>query len=268
MKTHMLKAFKSLITISFLAILSHLSLAMEEPRGQNPGFRAKRVAHAGGGLGKMTYTNSYQALDSNIGKGFEYFEIDFVFTSDGHLVCLHDWGENFERSFDYAIGQSPTFDEFERIVAENDRFTNCTLKGLADWMSENPSAYIVTDIRDDNIRALKLIRKILPHSATRVIPQIYRAENFQAVRDMGFEQIIWTLYRLQVDDNQVLYSIRNWKHPFAITMPKKRAESYLPTLLKAWGIPTYVFTVNSPGEAEKFFNELGIAEIYTDFLVP
>lgn len=231
-------------------------------------FAVKRIAHAGGGLQNLTYTNSYQALESNLQKGFEYFEIDFVFTSDGHLVCLHDWNRNFERTFGFSTDQPLTLEAFERLAQKNERFTNCTLSGLRAWMHEHPSAIIVTDVKQDNVKALRLIAKQLPDSARRVIPQIYYPENFQVVKEMGFEQIIWTLYRIRIGNAQVLKRSENWPRPFAITMPKKRAQSLLPTELSARGIPTYVHTINSAEEMNQFLNELGVQEIYTDFLAP
>ena len=51
-----------------------------------------RIAHAGGQFNGATYTNSLEALDQNYEAGFRAFEIDLSFTSDGELVCLHDWG--------------------------------------------------------------------------------------------------------------------------------------------------------------------------------
>jgi hypothetical protein len=33
-------------------------------------------------------------------------------------------------------------------------------------------------------------------------------------------------------------------------------------------VPTYVHTINSVAEQQKFINEFGITEIYTDFLPP
>lgn len=231
-------------------------------------FQVKRIAHAGGALGNLTYTNSYQALESNLENGFLYFEIDFVFTSDDHLVCLHDWRQNFKQTFGFGLDEPLSFVEFERLATKNSKFTNCTLEGLADWMRENPSAVIVTDVKDDNIKALRLIGDVLPDSTSRVIPQVYYPRSFRVVKEMGFKQIIWTLYRLDISDELVLAWAGKWTPPFAITMPKERAQSGLPLLLRSKGIPTYVHTVNSVAEMNRFIEELDVTEIYTDFLIP
>jgi glycerophosphoryl diester phosphodiesterase len=256
----------SLITL--IVCIAPFAAAEEGPSSTGPHFIPKRIAHAGGGLGKLTYTNSYQALESNLEKGFEYFEIDFVFTSDGHLVCLHDWGPNFQRTFDFAVDESLPLSEFQRLVAQNSKFTNCTLEGLAEWMRRHPTAHIVTDVRGDNLQALRMISTVLEDSLDRVIPQIYRPRNFHTVRAMGYGQLIWTLYRYRGGNEQVVSQIEQWSPPLAITMPKKRAQSLLPTLLSARGIPTYVHTINSEEEMNRFIKELGVKEIYTDFLAP
>lgn len=58
----------------------------------------KLIAHAGDGYREEMYTNSINALNTNK-KNFDLFEIDFVTTSDGELVCLHDWELSSNRTF-------------------------------------------------------------------------------------------------------------------------------------------------------------------------
>lgn len=258
----------------FLLVLLFLGMFPASGAGENRAaqdsmeFRAKRIAHAGGAFNSRKYTNSYQALDQNIANGFEYFEIDFVFTSDGHLVCLHDWAENFARTFGFSTNEPLSLEEFRQLAAVNAAFTNCTLDGLATWMRRNTKASIVTDVRGDNLSALAIIRDTLPEPTRRVIPQIYHPRSFPQVKAMGFEQIIWTLYRLRLSDDQVLAAVQHWPRPFAVTMPKTRAQSMLPTLLAVRRIPTYVHTVNSADDFKKFIGELAVTEVYTDFLAP
>ncbi len=232
------------------------------------GFKVHRVAHAGGGIDNKTYTNSYEALNSNLEKGFRYFELDFLFTKDDKLVCLHDWGDNFTRSFGFRTDKKVTLKEFERLVDEKSKFTLCTLDGLAAWMTGNPSAYVVTDVKENNLKALTMIYKALPDAKRRVIPQIYNPKNFDSIAALGFEQIIWTLYLFDGTNHQVLDWVEEFHKPIAITMSKHRAESTLPKELKKRHIPTYVHTVNSTLEMQRYTTMFSITEIYTDFLQP
>ncbi len=252
------------LTMAFVLV----GCAEYQPVSETAQFEALRIAHAGGGLGKRTYTNSYEALDANLKNGFKYFELDFTFTSDGRLICLHDWKVNFKRTFDFETDHRLTLKEFQNLVDKNTKFTNCTLEGLAAWMLDNPTAYVVTDVRGDNVKALAMMREVLPDSAKRVIPQIYNPKNYETVKQMGFVQIIWTLYRYSGSNFEVIEWVGEWDGAIAVTMPKSRAQSALPKALKSRGIPTYVHTVNAIQEMEQFIDGFGVTEIYTDFLKP
>ena len=51
----------------------------------------KYIAHAGGGINNITYSNCLEALNLNYKLGHRVFEIDFSCTSDNKLISLHDW---------------------------------------------------------------------------------------------------------------------------------------------------------------------------------
>ncbi|MBL7053842.1 sulfatase-like hydrolase/transferase [Patescibacteria group bacterium] len=231
-------------------------------------FSTKMIAHAGGGINKSTYTNSFDALDSNMAKGFSYFEIDFVFTKDNKLVCLHDWESSFEDTFGFKTEEKLTLNEFKKLASTKAMFHNCTLLELASWMEKHPDAYLVTDIEGDNVEALKMISTIIPDYEKRVIPQIYSPANFSKIKEMGYDQVIWTLYRYGGTNKNVLDVIRRFYGSFAITMPVDRAKTDLPLKLKEREIPTYVHTINLMDEKINFTKNYHVTEIYTDFLTP
>jgi glycerophosphoryl diester phosphodiesterase len=225
------------------------------------GGRLPAIAHAGGGYAGNTYTNSIEALDANAAS-YELFEIDFVWTSDGELVCLHDWAGNARRIFGRGFDPPPTLAEFEEMAGAHPSWTNCTLNSLAAWLDAHPDERVVTDVKDDNVAALRLIAEAVEDFPTRVIPQIYQPEEYGPVRDLGYRTIIWTLYQYDGTNEEVL-RLAPGMELFAVTMPRSRAETGLPEALGE--TPTFVHTVNDPEEAERFF-ALGIDGIYTDWL--
>jgi phosphoglycerol transferase len=257
--------------------LKALAAAGEEVRGrprsepapvERTGFEALRVAHAGGGVGGETYTNSYDALNLSLEKGFTYFEIDLSFTSDGELVCIHDWKDSFTRSFGTEAAERPDLAAFESLVLDRSKYRKCTLAGLAEWLERNPAAVLVTDVKEDNLRALRMVSERVRDSSSRVIPQVYDPRNYDAVREMGYRSVIWTLYRFSGSDEDVLRRAEGFDGPFAVTMTRKRAKGGLPDKLAKRGVPTYVHTVNKPAQAKKFMERYGVTEIYTDHLAP
>ena len=115
---------------------------------------------------------------------------------------------------------------------------------------------------------MKIISENIPEFEKRIIPQIYDPRNYNEVKGMGYEQIIWTLYRYNGSNDDVLRWTEKFNGLFAITMPKNRATSDLPRKLAERHIPAYVHTINTLKEADKFVNDFGVTEIYTDFLPP
>jgi len=231
-------------------------------------FVVRRVAHAGGGFDAKTYTNSYQSLDENLSKGFKYFELDFSFTSDNRLVCIHDWEGSYERLLGARPQNRPTYQQFTETVNNFKGYQPCTLDGLAEWMRKNPSTKVVTDIKERNLDALAAIKNTLPAAVTRVIPQIYQPEDFVRVRALGYDQVVWTLYRYKGSQDEILNWAEKFDGSFAVTMPKSRASTSLQEQLFARRIPTYVHTVNDRSEAKELMEKHGVSEIYTDFIKP
>lgn len=231
-------------------------------------FQVHRIAHAGGGVGGKTYTNRFAALNQNIKNGFLYFELDFNFTKDGQLVCIHDWQGSFKEAFGFEAKERPTLEEFKRLVKNTPGSKNCTLQSLITWMKQNPSSFIITDVKENNFKALQIMSEKIPDFKKRIIPQIYYPDNYSSVKKMGYKQIIWTLYRYNGTNDDVLKWVDKFKGSFAITMPKNRASSNLARELAKKHIPTYVHTINTLEERNKFINEFGVTEIYTDFLLP
>jgi len=121
-------------------------------------------------MGK-TYTNSLDALTHNINHGYELFEIDFSWTADRHLVCIHDWEVGFKRSFGVEAKEMPTLTVFQQLVHDKSDFNKCTLDSLINFLDENPLASVVTDVKKDNIRALSVISTKFPFFYHWIIPK-------------------------------------------------------------------------------------------------
>jgi hypothetical protein len=258
--------FKSKAILSLLAICLTVVLFFYQQPNKIEGLDPFRIAHAGGNYGFITYSNSYEALDENYKEGFRYFELDFVFTSDDVLVCLHDWRSNFKRSFGFTTKNPLSYYEFVNTVAANKKFKNCTVDGLANWISDNSDAYIVTDIKGDNLIGLRQLLEAIPNAKKKIIPQIYQPKNFKSVKELGFESIIWTLYRYDGNVDDVLDEIKDFSGKIAITMPTKRARTNLPYELTRLNIPSYVHTINSSEETSLYTEKMHVTEIYTDFM--
>lgn len=219
------------------------------------------IAHGGGALGLATVTNSLEALEANRDY-FEWFEIDLVFTRDGELVCLHDWGPAVSAyGFDYDGAQY--LDEFLE-KRQNLPWTACTLNELLSWLEKNPSKRIVTDVKDDNLQALRVIAERAPELLDQFVVQIYYPEEYPRAREFGFTSVIWTTYRLGNEVDDYLQSNLPGMEILAVASPAFRASDNI-ALTRIQGVPHFAHTVNNLSELTSLAS-VGVTGFYTDFV--
>lgn len=220
------------------------------------------VAHAGGHINGIHYTNSLEALDASKRSGMHLVELDFEWTQDGHLVLLHDWDEAVGNTFHQPAGQR-TLAQFKSFKSSTG-LTPMSAKDLFAWLDNNPDVVIVTDVKSHELKALKWIQANYPAYAERFIPQIYHFEEYEPVRRLGYYRVILTLYRIHKKaDKEILAFCKT--HPvWAVTMEEKRVWNR--TLVKDINllhIPVYAHTINDPEKAKMLFNA-GVFGIYVD----
>lgn len=255
---------KAIITIiSILIIVSILGLGKSKIQGRSktePELH-QLVSHAAGSIYGYRYTNSLEALEESYKNGFKLIEIDFEWTSDDEVVLIHDWESTVERMFMVPEGVL-SLKEFK----EFDTFQDLTLMDLEDlvsWLKKKDDAYIITDIKNRNLEALNLIAENYPQIKEQIIPQIYSMEEYSQVDEMGYDNIILTLYKTYYNDDEIIQFAKSNKI-FAVTMNIERGYTDLPMKLKNENIATYVHAVNSLYTFEELY-ENGVTGIYTDY---
>jgi glycerophosphoryl diester phosphodiesterase len=230
----------------------------------------KRIAHAGGAINSATYTNSREALLHNLERGFEDFELDFIWTSDRRLVTLHDWDGNAQRAFNHPVTEPPDLATFQAWLEKASPYPPMTLAALAQLMEEQPSIRVITDVKQHNLEALRIIHRELPDASGRVIPQIYTPQEYAEVKAIGYQQVIWTLYRYPGSNDQVLAELgaMNLKKMelYAVTLTAERARDGLAQAIRAQGIPVYAHTINTVPELLLLQEQYAVTDVYTDVL--
>jgi phosphoglycerol transferase len=238
-------------------MLQAVTLAETSSPGLSPA-----VAHGGGLLDGTAITNSLEALTLNQGR-FDLIEVDLNWTSDGELVCLHDWEETFASRFGDQKGPVDLATFRDLLAQTPDKPANCDLETLAGWLRENPGPRIVTDIKADPVKGLALIAQRYPELMPRFVPQAYLPDEIAQLRALGYPQVIWTLYRFGSDREAILQEAKA-QQPSAITMPVEMARSgLLSTLEIELEVPLYVHTVNDKDQAACLL-AMGATGLYSD----
>lgn len=241
----------------FLFVIMTLSL--------NINAQPLMIAHAGGGINGQNYSNSIEALNFNYAKGFRTFEMDFSWASDNQLVCLHDWKKRFKKVFGYKTKQPLSLSEFEAVLKASNGLHPCTLETLSLWVSKHPGVKIITDVKIDNIKAIKKITKEYPQLAKQFIPQFYQPSEYALLKDMGFKQLIWILYQFDGKLSSVPIHVKDMDL-MAISMRASQAKKQFARELIANDEKVFVYTVNDQKKLDKLVKKYQVTGIYTDFL--
>ena len=249
---------KSLIN-SWLAVLILCSFSFAEEIKMQ-----EFVAHGGGAINNIAQTNSLEALNYNYKRGFRFFEIDFEWTSDKELVLIHDWKECLKRLFN-AEPEVCSLEKFKGLKMVSG-LTQMALKDMIKWMASYPDIYIITDIKSDNIKGLNKIADEYPDLKNRFIPQIYRYEEYEKAKGMGFHNIILTLYVMNYADNETVAFLERHKVS-ALTIWHYRANQDFVDKLKKLNIFIYVHTVNDV-KLKDILKKIKVNGFYTDYISP
>lgn len=224
----------------------------------------KKIIHAGGEIGGMLGSNSLEALNATYEKGYRVIEMDFVLSSDGHPVCLHDWSSYYSDTLTFV---PVTKSEFESTKIFN-QYTSVTLDSLVAWMKAHADVYIVTDIKENNVEVLRNIAAEHPEIISRIIPQIYQYSEYLPVRALGYSNIVLTLYCLPTYNDKTngkynsSFALKNGL--LAVTSDATLAKESFVKAFTSAGVPLYVHTVNDEAEQQRYF-DMGVTGVYTDY---
>lgn len=225
-----------------------------------------RVAHACGAIRGIPETNSLEAL-TQASHNFRLIEIDFSKTKDGHYVALHDWHSTFTKLFGHPIDSPIDLAEYTQLSMRNS-LTPLTFSDVAAFLDHHDGIYIVTDVKGDNIEALRHFSQQYKNATTRLIPQIYFPIEYGPIKRMGYRNVIFTLYAYKrKDDTSLIAKYSKHFDYYAITAPSNYCTPQFTKLISKSSKRIYAHTVNSIDQLHQL-KENGVSEVYTDFIVP
>lgn len=196
------------------------------------------IMHGGGKVYGTSSTNSYEALEQSYESGCRIMEVDFSWTTDDRLVCLHDWG-----------GEYPEKCSLEAFMNKKllDFLTPMSLDTLADFMRARPDVMVIPDVKERNPEAIELISRSYPDLADQFIPYIFHVGEYEHMRDLGYRHIMLALYQMkqQERDYEALADFCRRENLVGIAVnPNTESAIYGPA--KNAGIPVLPYVVDMP----------------------
>lgn len=218
------------------------------------------IAHAGGSVYGLSYTNSLEAIEKAYKNGFRYIELDFQLTSDGHIVLIHDWDNMVELLFDMEARQL-SHQEFKTL----DTILDLSLLDIEDlilWLKDHKDVKIVMDTKSDMFKVLDYIGEKHPDEKDSFIVQIYNPKEYSQVKNLGYDKIIYSLSRTKNSDDKIMDFVEK-ADLYAVAIPSRRAYTGLARRVKKAGVKAYAYTVNDYWTYKKLV-DYHIQGLYTD----
>lgn len=211
------------------------------------------IAHAGGMIDNQKYTNSLEALNYNYAKGFRFFELDIIKTSDDKFVAAHDWKIWKEHSG--FSGNTPVSENVFKSYKLKNKYTPLSMDLINDWFAQHEDAILVTDkINTPEAFATAFIDR------DRLMMELFTLAAVQEGQKAGIKTSIVSENVLNALGQDKIKKLNQLKVK-AIAISRKNISQRLSLIqeLEAAGIKTYVYHVNfEKGKDEEyvFLNEM------------
>lgn len=228
------------------------------------------VTHAMGSVDGKEYTNSLEAFEENYVKGQRVFEVDFELTSDGKVVCKHDWSDWNEWP------EIPTEAEYlsSKIMGE---YTPLSLEECLLLLDEYEDIWLMTDskyIETEQIATeFRAIMDVInKHDISdvleRLIVQVYDEDMYDQIKAVyDFPQVVFTMYKLEwegeTDEFERYCRFFRRNGIKYVTMSRGFVSEELIEIADRYGLRVYAHTVNDVKTAKEIL-EKGVYGIYTD----
>lgn len=163
------------------------------------------IAH-GGGIGEFTYTNSLEAVQDSLKKGFRFIELDLSETSDGHILATHDWNHfNSLTNGNNASGLPLSLDEAKNLKI-NGKYTVLTGDAIRELMNSNQFILVT-----DKIGNYKLLLEEIPFPE-RIIVEVFSPDEYRKALEAGIKYPAYCIW-----GNKHLKTAIDYKFPI-VTM--------------------------------------------------
>lgn len=146
-----------------------------------------------GGDNTLSYLNSKELFLENVKNGETYIEVDFLFTSDKHIVCSH----YFEFFDSYSFQHRPSLEVFENQLLAG-KYHGMTYDWLLEQLQIYPNVRIIFDTKEKNSIALLEEMTYLAQQknidiSSRFIIQVYSEKNYYTIKANSslYFQIFW-----------------------------------------------------------------------------
>jgi len=253
------------LQLTYPTDVKNTKLYFSEPRNTFEPHIDRYIAHAGGEIEGLKYTNSLEALNDNYEQGFRLFELDISETKDGHFVATHDW-DYWKKETNYQGEVPVSLSEFKKHKIRN-KYTTIDLTAINLWFSEHPDAIIVTD----KINAPEKFAKQFVDK-NRLVMELFSKQAVEEALSNGVSPLISEKAISEIKGDVVSYLIENKIKYVGLSRRTIANKKDFLKKCRENNIHVYVYHINfDAGKDERYVldNEIGLVYgMYADKWLP
>jgi len=215
------------------------------------------IAHAGGIIDSIPYTNSLEALETSYANGFRLFELDIIKTSDNRYVATHDW--DYWVTLTNYKGETPVSNEEFLNYKILGKYTPIDIERINLWFKEHKDAILVTDkINEPELFANAFLDR------TRLMMELFTLDALETGLQIGIRSAIPSQCIIDSFGDNRLQTLKSLgvQH---IAISRHYLSSHVKFLeeLKRNDIKVYVYHVNfEEGRNEEYIVKYEMDYIY------
>lgn len=227
--------------------------------------QSRLIYHAGGGIDGLSYTNSAEALEETLNNNRRLVEVDFGYTTDGELVCVHYWSNISKEDAPLSLA------EFE-AASVCGKYTPMTAAMLIGYMEQYEDMYLVIDTKElDGVSVVRDLIELCGGNADiaeRFVIQLYDKgikAQMQAIYPFGDDNFLFTAYKFGPSRFAEIMEICYEEQIPVVTVADGKWEESTIRYFRDKGFLVFTHTVNRLDYVEDSVAQ-GVYGFYTDFL--
>ena len=142
------------------------------------------IAHAGGNIDSLEYTNSREAVEHAIAGGVKFIELDIVISPEGEPLAFHSSEDMIDTIYSCDPPHMSEFTAAPLRGKNGKTYTPLTWREINEIFLAHPDVTFVVDKTDDPV----VLEKFFPKLKDRMVVECFSMDRYREVKHAGFKE--------------------------------------------------------------------------------
>ena len=227
------------------------------------------IAHAGGNIDSLEYTNSREAVEHAIAGGVKFIELDIVISPEGEPLAFHSSEDMIDTIYSCDPPHMSEFTAAPLRGKNGKTYTPLTWREINEIFLAHPDVTFVVDKTDDPV----VLEKFFPKLKDRMVVECFSMDRYREVKYAGFKEAM--LNEDAVSPCAVI--MQDIKHLFNSDEPRVNMiaigrktyinDRSMRRFIKLCNIPMAMWSATDQKRADEMFDDMStLRMVYTNDL--